>query len=452
MPLAEVTVTAYSNAAMTSPIAGAKVTTTETGTFSVKVPTLSGTVYLGAAPRDDYDPSHPNFLNLRDAERYTWFDPPATSPGGQIAVIPGQILQFGTFTGNSVQPRITSVRRSTIRGAVEDAAGGIIPATNARGTGSPGTETFLLVQGEPTDTIFVTWHYETRNAYDAAGGAAAAYSAEDGADAAELRTGSQNANNTRFATASTPSAGVTTPVSAVRGTRHGPIVAGTGTNLGANAVAGRGTASAGATVRHDRVTRYVIPDADDDDYRNIKVRIGHAVIDADGTARANTVSVSDLADLAGVTSGASGVMPDRDIGGGSGGAAVTNEISASWSGDGSPQLETRIALYVQVETGSTTENRWEWVVAGTVPAPTITRDTDPETDSGADWAKWNMDDYDLNLPANAVADGWVDDDAPALLYTVSQSRLRAASHLRVDTRVDDGGRWAKGTPVAIPPS
>ena len=74
------------------------------------------------------------------------------------------------------------------------------------------------------------------------------------------------------------------------------------------------------------------------------------------------------------------------------------------------------------------------------------------TDSGSDWAKWNMDDYDLNLPANAAADGWVDDDAPALLYTVTQARLRAATHLRVDTRVDNGGRWAKGTPAAIPPS
>ena len=123
MPRAEVTVKAYSDAAMTSAIAGASVTTTETGTFSVKVPTLSGTVYLGAEPRDEYDPSHPNFLALRDAERYTWFDAPENRPGGQIAVIPGQILQFGTFTGNSVQPRIASVRRVTIRDAFEGEVG-----------------------------------------------------------------------------------------------------------------------------------------------------------------------------------------------------------------------------------------------------------------------------------------------------------------------------------------
>ena len=112
MPLAEVTVTAYSDANMTTKLDD--VTTTETGTFSVHVPTLSGTVYLGAAPRSDFDPSHPNYVNLDDAKRYTWFDPPVTRPGGSIAVIPGQTLQFGTFTGHSVQPRITGVRRRTL--------------------------------------------------------------------------------------------------------------------------------------------------------------------------------------------------------------------------------------------------------------------------------------------------------------------------------------------------
>ena len=133
---------------------------------------------------------------------------------------------------------------------------------------------------------------------------------------------------------------------------------------------------------------------------------------------------------------------------------MTDEISASWSGAGSPQLEHRIALYVQVETGTTTENRWEWVVrvGTTVPEFSIERATDPDTDSGSDWGKWTLDDYDLNLPAAATADEWADDDAPALLYTVSQARLRAATHLRVDTRVDDGGTWSKGTPAAIPDS
>ena len=446
MPRAEVTVTAYADADMTDALDDA--TTTETGTFSVFVPTLSGTVYLGAEPRDDYDPSHPNFLALRDAERYTWFDAPDNRPGGQIAVIPGQTLQFGTFTGNSVQPRIASVRRVTIRDAFEGevAATAITPGTAARGR--DGDETFLLVQGEPTDTVVVTWHYETRNNtgtdLDPGGVDANPYTAVDAADNAVLET----ALGPRFSSFTPPGGGVTTPVSAIRGTRTRGTPAGT---------PGRGTTPAanGTTVRHDRITQYIIPEGDDHDYRDIHITIGHPVVDADGTARDAAATVSAAEALAGVASGASGVTVDRDIGGGSGGAVVTDEITASWSGAGSPQLETRIALYVQVETGSTTENRWEWVVApatGGVTEPAITRDTDPDTDSGSDWGKWNSADFDLNLPANIVDNGWVDDDAPALQYTVSQARLRAATHLRVDTRVDNTGRWVKGTPVAIPDS
>ena len=103
MPRAEVTVTAWGNSNFSDSLYA--VTTTETGTFSVFVPTLSGTVYLTAMPQDDYTPSDPNYVNLSNAEMYTWFDPPATRAGGGIAVIPGQTLQFGTFTGYSVQPR-----------------------------------------------------------------------------------------------------------------------------------------------------------------------------------------------------------------------------------------------------------------------------------------------------------------------------------------------------------
>ena len=250
----------------------------------------------------------------------------------------------------------------------------------------------------------------------------------------------------RFSSFAAPSAGVTTVVSAIRGTRTRANPAGT---------AGRGTAGEGTTVRHDRITTYIIPEADDDDYRDIHVKIGNPVNDADANALDAAATVSAALALGGALSGASGVTVDRDIGGGTGADPVTDEISASWSGAGSPQLEHRIALYVQVETGSTTENRWEWVVApatGGVTEPAITRDTDPDTDSGSDWGKWNSADFDLNLPANVTPDGWVDDDAPALTYTVSQARLRAASHLRVDTRVDNTGRWVKGTPAAIPDS
>ena len=151
-------------------------------------------------------------------------------------------------------------------------------------------------------------------------------------------------------------------------------------------------------------------------------------------------------DLAGVASGASGVEVERD-----GNAdAADDEIAATWSGPGSPQLEHRIALRVQVGT----ENNWEWVVftptGGTATAPAqpgITRGTDPNTDSGADWGKWTMADFDLVIAAAT----WTDDDNGDL-YSVTAAALRGASHLRVDTRVDDGGRWSKGTPAAIPPS
>ena len=134
-PSAEVEVVAYSDAGMTTGIDS--VTTTETGTFSLHVPTLSGTVYLAAKPQDQYTPSHPNYVNLSNAEMYNWFDPPATRTGGAIAVIPGQTLQFGTFTGYSVQPRIASVRRVTVRADTATVAplGTTAPARQGRAHG-----------------------------------------------------------------------------------------------------------------------------------------------------------------------------------------------------------------------------------------------------------------------------------------------------------------------------
>ena len=441
MPLAEVTVTARNQA-------GAKLddaTTTETGTFSVFVPTLSGTVFLEAAPRDDYDPSHPNFHNLRDAERFTWFDPPATRPGGSIAVIPGQTLQFGTFTGHSLQPRITSVRRVTLRAASESEAvpaSGILPAITDR----QGTAGFELVQGEPTDTIFVTWHYETRNAtgtdLDPTGTDANPYTAVDAADNGVVTT----ALGPRFTSFSAPTAGVTTPVSAIRGTRSGAIVAGTGARAG---TAGRGTAGANTTVRHDRVTRYIIPADDDHDFRDIHVKIGHPVVDADGETRDAAAAISVAEALAGAPHGATGVMVTRD-----GNAdAATDEIAATWSGKASPRLEHRIALRVQVGT----ENDWEWVVfPADPPQPQITRATDSDNRAHTgpnNWGKWTMADFVFTDVA-AAAD-WTDDDNGES-YSLDSDDLRDASHLRVDTRVDNGTAanpgWKKGTPAAIPPS
>ncbi|MXY16865.1 MAG: hypothetical protein F4Y57_07675 [Acidobacteria bacterium] len=429
MPRAEVTVTAYANADMTGKLDD--VTTTSTGTFSVFVPTLSGTVYLGAEPRDDYDPADANFLALRDAERYTWFDPPATRPGGQIAVIPGQILQFGTFTGHSVQPRIASVRRVTIRDAVEGTPQTIIPTDRG----------FSLVQGEPTDTVVVTWHYETRNtAGNDADGNPLPHTAADAENNGVLTT----ATRTSF---SPPSAGVTTPVSAIRGTRTRALPAGT---------PGRGNAANGTTVRHDRITTYIIPEADDDDYRAIGVKIGHPVVDGAGATRDATMAVSARAELAGVASGASGVEVSRKFVVPTGtDNEVGDTITATWAGAGSPQLEHRLALEVVVETtrGGTTVSGWEWVVflGGTITQPVISRATDPDTDSGADWGQWSSAKFALNVDANEAADAWRDDDNAALAYTVTLANLRNVRSFRVDTRVDDGGTWSKGTPVAVPP-
>ena len=445
MPRAEVTVTAYDAAT-----GGTKlddVTTTETGTFSLHVPTLSGTVYLRAAPQSDYDPAHPNFINLRDSERYVWFDPPNNRPNGQIAVIPGQVLNFGTFSGHSVQPRITGIRRVTVVDAYEGEPGGrptaIVPAAADRGAAG---ETWTLVQGEPTDTIFVTWQYETRNTHgDDGAGNNNPLTAADAADDAVLTT----ALGPRFTSFNPVTAtGVTTPVSAIRGTRSGAIVAGTGARAG---TIGRGTASNGTTVMHDRVTRYIIPEDDDDDYRDIHAKIGHVVRDADGTERVATVAVSEAEALAGAPHGATGLAAgvkvtenegDRDF----------HMLSASWFGPASPQLEQRIVLEVLVEDSGPTGTKWEWVVFGPTPAqPVISRATDPDTDSGPDkWAKWSSANFDINLATNAGgADNWLDDDDADLGYTIIAENLKDIRSFRIDTRVDNTGTWTKGTAVAI---
>ena len=447
MPRSEVTVTAWGDRAMTTDSLYA-VTTTETGTFKVFVPTLSGTVYLDAKPQDDYDPTHPNFLNLRDAERYIWFDPPVARPDGSIAVIPGQTLQFGTFTGNSVQPRITSVRRVTIRDSYEGESAtyptAIVPAAADR---TPGE--FLLVQGEPTDTIFVTWHYETRTTYDGGDLPGSTHSAQN-VEGTAVGTGPSltTALGARFTSFAAPSDGVETPVSAIRGTRTGPIVAGTGARAG---TLDRGTAGAGTTVRHDRVTRYIIPEADDDDYRDIHVKIGHQVVDGAGVERDAGAAVSVAEALAGAPHGATGLTAgvkvtenegDRD----------DHMLSASWFGKGSPQLEQRIALELLVEDSGPTGTKWEWVVFGDTPEePDIDRATNPDTDSGpTKWAKWSSAEFDINLAANAGgADNWLDDDDSDLGYTVTAENLKDVRSFRIDTRVDNSGKWTKGTAVTI---
>ena len=143
-PMADVRVTAWDHAtSRTSADSIHAVVTTGTGTFSVQVPTLSGTVWLDAKPRDiTHSDVGATYSRLMDAQRYVWFDAPDTRAGGAIAVIPGQPLMFGTFTGNSVQPRVTAKR---------------LMARETTGTVAGGDFVF---RGDYTADVEVTWEYE----------------------------------------------------------------------------------------------------------------------------------------------------------------------------------------------------------------------------------------------------------------------------------------------------
>lgn len=381
MPLAEATVTAYANSDFTGKLDD--VTTTETGTFSLFVDPLSGTVYLQAEPRElkQSDYSDPNYQNVVDAQTYVWFDAPANRPGGSIAVIPGQTLQFGTFTGNSVQPRITSVRRGKVTGASE------------------GT---TLVNGEPMDTIVVTWRYDTRST-------AGEYSAAVGATVT-LETDGTAATGT-----------VTTP----------------------DADARPATATDGATsVTHTRTSSYQVNR--NTDYGEIDITVAIEVIavnNADGTTATAAAAESGSVELAGVAHGATGVAVTRK----GHATAATDSIAASWSGPGSPGLVHRVAVLIKVGT----ENDSEWVVVpGTVGgvSTTPTRNLTPGSPS---FGKWSL--ARIPLEAAVTATEWLDDDNGDT-YSFDSDDLRAATHLRVDTRVTGAGAWNKGAPTAIPPS
>ena len=429
-PSAEVEVVAYSDAAMTAGIDS--VVTTETGTFSVHVPTLSGTVYLKAKPQDNFGPTHPNYTALRNALRYSWFDPPATRPGGQIAVIPGQTLQFGTFKGYSVQPRVTSVRRVTV---ARDTAT-VEPGATASATLGTG---FRLVKGEPMDTIVVTWAYDTRNlSTDATN---ASYSA---ADAATFTLNGVAAG----------------PLGGIRHEWGPPPV---NTTQGADAERTAANRAAGASMTHRRTTWGGIA-GDETQLGNYGERkIGVSLIVNDTTTATGTTVTATSATkvLAEVAHGATGVVAKRTLGDYAGVRQVNN-LTATWSGKGSPGLEHRISLRVLVEDSGPTGTKWEWVVFVTDPAqPTITRATRIPEDAGTGHGKWSMAAFDINLEANANGaggsntaqnDNWADDDDADLVYTIRVDNLVKASHMRVDTRVTGPtpGTWKKGTPVEIP--
>ncbi len=364
--MSDVTVTAYDDPAMEDEDSLFAVTTTETGTFSVHVPTLSGTVYLKAEPRalKQADYSSANYQKLLDALNYVWFDAPATRPGGAIAVIPGQVLQFGTFSGHSVQPRITSVTRKKVTSAFEGD----------------------LVNGEPTNVVEVKWEHDTRSA-------SGAYSAAGGAGATPTLTTSANVSGY----ASTPNA--TT------------------------------TATDGVSVTHKRTTTYTIPATGDADYGKIGVKVG---ISVNGAAGTSATATSAKVDLAAVPSGAKDVKAVINVTERAN-AVAAHTITASWSGPGSPALEHRIALNVQVDA---TTGVWEWVVFGRNAQPGITRNTTPGNEK---FGQWSMGGYNLSNGAG----NWTDDDSGDT-YALNLNQLRAVRALRVDTRVD-GGKWVKGT-------
>ncbi|MYN64204.1 MAG: hypothetical protein F4X11_04140 [Acidobacteria bacterium] len=379
-PLAEVTVTAYSDAGMTTKLDDA--TTTGTGTFSVHVPTLSGTVYLGAAPREleQSDYSDPNYQNVVDAQNYVWFDAPATRPGGAIAVIPGQTLQFGTFTGNSVQPRITSVSRGKVKGA--------------------SVATPPLVNGEDSTTIVVKWEFDTRNLSTTSGGNS--YSVADGATF-------------------TPGGFTGTPTPA-----QDPATVGGDTD--------RADVTDGTSVTHKRTTTFTIADADAGNYGELDITVGIDVVGAEADATAAAATSAEKT-LAAVAHGATGVTVTRK----GHATAATDSIAASWSGPGSPVLAHRVALLVKVGT-----NDMRWVVIPTASA-TITRNLTPGSSS---FGKWSLARMDLVVDPAA----WVDDVTGGTYPDLDSDDLRAATHLRVDTRATGSGAWNNGAPAAIPPS
>ncbi len=398
--MSDVTVTAYGDPAMTDELDD--VTTTETGTFSLFVPTLSGTVYLDAKPRATTadDLSNTNYNSLRNSEMYVWFDPPATRPNSSIAVIPGQVLQFGTFKGYSVQPRITSIKRGVLEEAVEATGSTIAPDIATRG--------FSLVKGEPTNTIEVKWEYDTRNTADS--GTPTSYSV---ADDAAITVGG---------TAGTPTL-ATLPAEVDRGAER----------TGAN----------GTSVTHKRTTTVTIPAADLGNYGKRDVTVGVVALGADATATAAAATSASM-ELAAVASSVTDLTAGVKVSGDAG-TLQEHNLTTSWKGPGSPGLAHRISLYVKV---NSTTNESEWLVFPTdVTAPVISRATADTNRGTAGWGGWSSAAFNLNVAASLGAGTWTDDDGSAT-YTIDLDQLRAATHLRIDTRVD-GGDWVKHTPVAI---
>ena len=400
MPRSEVTVRAYADMAKTDTLYA--VTTTETGTFSVFVPTLSGTVYLDAQPREPTaaDLGDPNGANVNNSAMYDWFDPPTTRPNGSIAVIPGQVLQFGTFSGHSVQPRITSVKRGMIEANVE-------PGDN------PNARGFSLVKGETTNTIVVEWEYDTRNASDATDDS---YSAGVG-----------DAGITMGGIAGTASLATSPPETSVAATATDPAIVGRDVE--------RTNVTGGTTVTHKRTTTHTIGADGTANYGKRNITVSVVATGKDETADAAAVA-SAAVELAAVASGAKNVKPKVAIAGDVGTAQAHN-LTVTWEGDGSPGLQHRILLSVD----------GRWLVFGTpgLAAPAVTRATADSDRFTSGWGGWSSAAVDLASATDDAA--WEDEDGRSA--AVARDDLVAVAHVRVDTRVTGAGAWTKGTPAAV---
>ncbi|MCZ0933807.1 MAG: hypothetical protein OXJ54_01365 [Gemmatimonadetes bacterium] len=414
MPLAEATVAAWRTPLSARQYTAAdsltnfisQVTTTETGTFSLKVPTLSGTVYLDVKPRAiKPGDSGPAYTALNNALRYNWFDPPATRPGGSIAVIPGQTLQFGTFKGNSVQPRITKVTRSTRSEDVAAQVGG--------GDGNP------LVHGETENEIVVEWEFDTRNT-------AGVHSIATGVITGEPTMGGVSA--TTGSTSTTARDGT-----ALADERTTPSAVGDGT-----------------TVTHKRTTTYTVGDDADVDYGEIeKVTVAIEVTGADPaiaptaaapqTAAAAGSAPSESEELAAVKSSVTNLVAKVATST----ANTDHALTATWNGPASPELQHRVLVAIPVD-GVTRWYRLTTTAVGTANlsaapsgavAATIWRNT---SRTSANYKQWSMTAFNLNQALAAGDTGALVDDVTGVATGFTATQLRGATDLRIDTSVNGG--------------
>ena len=330
---------------------------------------------------------------MSNALRYNWFDPPAERTNGEITVIPHtETMRFGAFEGYSVQPRITKVRR----GKRPDAPAALVGANP-------------LVHGETTDSIVVTWKYDTRTASDE-------YSAA--VDAAVTLS-----------------------------TKHGrPAFAAvnvTPTSTGADARTAAQTDD--TSVTHERVTTYLLTETGDFvDYGDISVTIGNSVIDSTSTGGTAATATSDPVTLAGVASSVTDLaakvtIPSSD--------ANLHNLTATWYSPASPQLDHRVLVAIPVN-GVT---RWyrlpitelsDATGVGLSAAPsgatagTVWRNTARGSSS---YKKWSMTAFNLNQALAATDAGALVDDVTGVATGFTATQLRGATDLRIDTSVVGGG-------------